>query len=76
MSDALVAALPLLDAKLRGFADADAVMTMAAREGLWAHGRSVDLRLKFMEYVTNQLAGEDDDEHECGCGCGCDHDEE
>jgi histidinol dehydrogenase len=56
--------------------DADAVMTMAAREGLWAHGRSVDLRLKFMEYVTNQLAGEDDDEHECGCGCGCDHDEE
>ena len=51
-------------------------MTMAAREGLWAHGRSVDLRLKFMEYVTNQLAGEDDDEHECGCGCGCDHDEE
>ncbi len=27
VSDALVAALPLLDAKLRGFADADAVMT-------------------------------------------------
>lgn len=52
-------------------ADADAVMTMAAREGLWAHGRSVDLRLKFMEYVTDQLAGEDE-EHECGCGC--DHD--
>ena len=56
-------------------ADADAVMTMAAREGLWAHGRSVDLRLKFMEYVTEQLAGEDE-EHECGCGCDHDHGEE
>lgn len=56
-------------------ADADAVMTMAAREGLWAHGRSVDLRLKFMEYVTDQLAGEDE-EHECGCGCDHDHGEE
>lgn len=50
--------------------DADAVMTMAAREGLWAHGRSVDLRMSFMQYVQEQLAGADDDE---GCGCGHDH---
>lgn len=48
--------------------DADAVMTMAVREGLWAHGRSVDLRLRFMEFVTEQIAA-GDDEHECGCGC-------
>ncbi len=54
-------------------ADADAVETMAAREGLWAHGRSVDLRLQFMKYVQEQLAAGGEDE---GCGCGHDHDHE
>lgn len=54
-------------------ADADAVETMAAREGLWAHGRSVDLRLQFMKYVQEQLAEGGEDE---GCGCGHDHDHE
>ncbi len=54
-------------------ADADAVETMAAREGLWAHGRSVDLRLQFMRYVQEQLAEGGEDE---GCGCGHDHDHE
>ncbi len=52
---------------------ADAVMTMAARESLWSHGRSVDLRLQFMQYVTEQLAN-GDDEHDDDCGCGHDHD--
>ena len=63
--------------------DADAVETMAAREGLWSHGKSVDLRLQFMKYVQEELAGMDD-EDECGCGhehgdgheCGCGHDHE
>ncbi len=54
-------------------ADSDAVMTMAARESLWSHGRSVDLRLQFMQYVQEQLANPDADD-ECGCGCACDHD--
>ena len=45
---------------------------MAAREGLWAHGRSVDLRLQFMKYVQEQLAAGDDED----CGCGHDHDHE
>ena len=55
-------------------ADADAVETMAAREGLWAHGRSVDVRLQFMRYVQEELAkgAEADD----GCGCGHGHDED
>ena len=52
--------------------DSDAVETMAAREGLWAHGRSVDLRLQFMKYVQEQLAAGDDED----CGCGHDHDHE
>lgn len=63
--------------------DADAVETMAAREGLWSHGKSVDLRLQFMKYVQEELAGMDD-EDECDCGhehgdgheCGCGHDHE
>ena len=53
-------------------ADADATMTLAAREGLWSHGRSVDLRLQFMQYVQEQLQNADNDE----CGCGHDHDGE
>lgn len=56
--------------------DGDAIMTLAAREGLWAHGRSVDLRLQFMEYVQSELAAAAEDDGEgCGCGCGHDHGE-
>ena len=55
--------------------DAAAVETLAAREGLWSHGRSVDLRLSFMDYVQQALseeeAGEEDGD---SCGCGCGHD--
>lgn len=50
-------------------ADADATMTLAAREGLWSHGRSVDLRLQFMKYVQEQLENDEDGE----CACGHDH---
>lgn len=50
--------------------EAGAIMTIAAREGLWAHGSSVDLRLSFMDYVMEQLTDLDgEDGHECGCGC-------
>ena len=51
-------------------ADADAVMTLAARESLWSHGRSVDLRLQFMEYVKEQLENPEADDE---CDCGHDH---
>ena len=46
-------------------AEADAVMTLAAREGLWAHGRAVDVRMAFMHYAMEHMGG-------CGCGCGDD----
>ena len=53
-------------------ADADAIMTLASREGLWAHGRAVDLRMQFMQYAIGALTeGEG-----CGCGdpdCECGH---
>ncbi len=54
-------------------ADADAIMTLAAREGLWSHGRAVDLRLAFMKFVLESLqeGGEG-----CSCGdpdCECGH---
>ena len=50
--------------------DADAIETMAAHEGLWSHGRSVDLRLAFMDYVQEAIAeGEGDEDGECECGC-------
>ena len=52
--------------------DAAAVETLAAREGLWSHGRSVDLRLSFMDYVQQALA-EEEAEAEGGDGCGCGH---
>ncbi len=45
-------------------ADAAAIMTLAEREGLWAHGRAVDVRLAFMEYaMEGLLEGES-----CDCG--------
>ena len=44
-------------------ADADAVQTLAAREGLWAHGRSVGMRLKFMQAVVEALESDEDEEH-------------
>ena len=68
--------------------DADAIMTLASRESLWAHGRAVDLRLQFMQYALESLAegGEEcggcgDPDCECGhgddpnhvCECGHDH---
>ena len=40
-------------------------MTLAAREGLWAHGRAVDVRMAFMHYAMEHMGG-------CGCGCGDD----
>ncbi len=46
-------------------AQADTIMTLAAREGLWSHGRAVDVRMAFIEYATQALADGD------GCGCGC-----
>lgn len=54
-------------------ADADAIMTLAAREGLWAHGRAVDVRMAFMKYALESL---ENDEGDCGCGdpdCDCGH---
>lgn len=54
-------------------ADADAIMTLAAREGLWAHGRAVDVRMAFMKYALESL---ENDEGGCGCGdpdCDCGH---
>ena len=53
--------------------DSAAVETLAAREGLWSHGRSVDVRMSFMDYVQKMLAEGDDGEHD-SCGCGCDTD--
>ena len=52
--------------------DAAAVETLAAREGLWSHGRSVDLRLSFMDYVQQALSEEEIGEED-GDGCGCGH---
>ncbi len=46
-------------------ADADAIMTLAAREGLWAHGRAVDVRMAFIKYAMEAM-------QDGGCGCGCD----
>ncbi len=58
-------------------ADAKAVTTLAQRESLWAHGRSVDLRLQFMQYVQDEIAngGHHHHEHDCDCGddCECGH---
>ena len=52
-------------------ADADAIMTLAAREGLWAHGRAVDIRMAFIKYAMEAMQNGD----ECGCGCGCGDDD-
>ena len=54
--------------------DADAIMTLAAREGLWAHGRAVDVRMAFMEYALASL--QEGAEDGCSCGdpnCECGH---
>ena len=58
-------------------ADGDAVMTMASRESLWAHGASVDVRLRFMQYLKSELEkleAEEGEGHECSCGH--DHDDD
>lgn len=55
--------------------DADAVMTLASREGLWAHGRAVDLRLQFMRFALEALEGDEEDGcDDDACGCGGHHD--
>lgn len=55
-------------------ADADAIMTLAAREGLWAHGRAVDVRMAFIKYAMEAMqdggCGCDDPDCDCGGGCG------
>lgn len=61
-------------------ADADAIMTLAAREGLWAHGRAVDVRMAFIKYAMEAMqdggCGCDDPDCDCGGGdpdCECGH---
>ncbi|MGI6032864.1 MAG: histidinol dehydrogenase [Coriobacteriales bacterium] len=54
-------------------AEGDKVQTLAAAESLWAHGRSVKMRLDFMDYVQSELANADADEDEGGDEC-CGHD--
>ena len=65
-------------------ADADAIMTLAAREGLWAHGTAVDMRMAFVQMLDEAMEGAeccggcgdpdcecghgDDPDHECACG--------
>jgi histidinol dehydrogenase len=38
--------------------DSDTVLEIAEKEGLWAHGRSVSLRLELVESIAERLAGE------------------
>lgn len=53
--------------------DADTIQTIAMREGLWSHARSVGLRLELVDQLYAELEAEDDGD---GCSCGHDHHEE
>lgn len=60
--------------------EADTIETIAAREGLWSHARSVSLRMELVDELYAELAADDvedgDEDDDCGCGCGHHHHDE
>lgn len=54
--------------------DATAIEAIADKEGLWAHGRSVSLRIETIEKAYEDLMAAEDGDGDEGDGCGCGHD--